>query len=116
MDISYRAARDLNQALGGSSLTTMNRVTNTSEQRTSSSSSSRRTSGLRRGGSFDSSFNESMMSMSISDFDNPGSLPTLMRENSKGTPNEVKLRNHSGVSTSLMVSDLIAETEEDFHF
>lgn len=114
MDISYRAARDLNQALGGSSLTTMNRVTNTSEQRTSSSSSSMITSS-RRCGSFDS-FNESMMSMSISDFDNPGPLPSLMREGSRGTPNEVKVRNHSGASTSLMVSDLIAESEEDFHF
>jgi len=111
MDISYQAAKDLHQALGGSSLT---KASNTaSNSRKYSSSSSRKSMLRRRGNSFDSSL-RSLMSMSISELTPlPGpSFPPPTRERSSGTPDEVKVKNQIDGWNSLRVSELY--TEEDF--
>ncbi|KAL7499629.1 hypothetical protein ACHAWT_010326 [Skeletonema menzelii] len=111
MDISYRAAKDLHSALGGS-LTSVFKPANSREPSSSTSGRSQKF-----GNSMDSSFNDSLMSMSISELDRlPGhSLPSPSREGSSGAPDEVKVKS-SAMLNSLRVSDLIVDTEEDFRF
>ena len=107
MDISYGAANLLHKALGGSSLTSVFEPDNSREPSSSTSGKSRKCRN-----SMDSTnieFNESLMSMSISELDRPG-------QPKRGAPDEVNVTNRSsGMSNSLRISDLIVDAEEDLN-
>ncbi len=113
MDISYGAANLLNKALGGSSLTSVFEPDNSREPSSSTSGKSRKCRN-----SMDSTikeFNDSLMSMSISELDRPSHSASSPK---RGAPDEVNVRNRSSrslMSNSLRVSDLIVDTEEDLN-
>ncbi len=114
MDISFKAARELNKALGGGSMSTLGIGTPANSRELSWSSS--KTRSRRRGGSLDSSM-LSLMSMSISEITpHPGGPLKPTREGSTGTPDEVKIKDTNEVWNSLRTSDLIVDIEEDFPF
>ena len=111
MEFSYRTAKDIQRALfENSSTTNMSKGTKMGEYSSSSSNRMNRW----RSNSFDESM-RSFMSMSLSELnEDPGPLPS--RENSRGAPDEVKLKSHNETLNSLRISDLIDHSENDFQW